>query len=456
MKYLLAGLKESAMNKKIWIVARREYLSRVQKKSFILVTLLTPLGIALFSVLIAFIMSAGTNEDQKIVIKDDTGIIREMAAEDKDFPYEFSDKSFETLREDYRSLGYDLFVHVPPLRDTSAMRISASYYSNEKPSLTLLEGIESRLSDQVELYRMRKSNVDQKLLDSFRAKISLENGAMDPDDPTGTAAAGKLNIIIGTALGGLMGFMMYLVIFIYGSMVMRSVMEEKLSRIVEVMVSSVRPIQLMMGKLIGVGGVGLTQLALWAVLIPIILMIVSAFLPGVDSSQLSEMDKISQVNQESFDGFTTQQVITAIFNIKWWLILPVFILFFLGGYFIYSSMFAAIGSAINEDMGEGQQLMMPIVIIVLIAFYMLFPVLSNPNGTLAVFASLFPLFSPIIMPARLAFDPPWWQLVVSILLMLGTVWFFIWLTSRIYRVGILRYGKKVTIKEMIKWLRYSN
>jgi ABC-2 type transport system permease protein len=211
----------------------------------------------------------------------------------------------------------------------------------------------------------------------------------------------------------------------------------------------------MMGKLIGVGGVGLTQLALWAVLIPIVLTVVSAFLPGMEHAQMSGMNDVTQVNQESLDGFSGAQIIDAIFNLKWWLILPVFIIFFLGGYFIYSSLFAAMGSAISEDMGEGQQLMMPIVIVVLIAFYMLFPVLSNPNGTLAVVASLFPLFSPIIMPARLAFDPPWWQIVLSIVLMLATVWFFIWLTSRIYRVGILMYGKKVTIREMIKWLRYS-
>lgn len=224
------------------------------------------------------------------------------------------------------------------------------------------------------------------------------------------------------------------------------------------MVSSVRPINLMLGKLIGVGCVGLTQLALWAFLIPIVLTIVYAFLPGVDPSQIAQtnMGNITQVDQESFDNFSAQQIINAIFNLKWWLILPVFIIFFLGGYFIYSSLFAAIGSAINEDMGEGQQLMLPIVIIVLIAFYMLFPVLSNPNGSLAVFASLFPLFSPIIMPARLAFDPPWWQIVASIVIMLLTVWFFIWITSRIYRVGILMYGKKVTIREMIKWLRYSD
>ncbi|MFZ1676434.1 MAG: ABC transporter permease [Saprospiraceae bacterium] len=440
---------------KIWIVAKREYLTRVQKKTFILVTLLTPIGIALFSVLVGFIMSAGSKSDQHVLIHDDTGIIREMAANDKNFPYQFSEKDLNTLKEEYRSMGYDILVHIPALKDSASTHISASYYGEEKPSLALLESIESHLGDQIQAYRMRKSKIEQSLLDSFLANIELENGAMDPNDHSGSAATGKLNIIIGTALGALMGFLMYLVIFIYGGMVMRSVMEEKLSRIVEVMVSSVRPIYLMMGKLIGVGGVGLTQLAIWAILIPILLTIASAFLPGMDHSQLASVSSVSQVDQESLNGFSGQQIIQAIFNIKWWLILPVFILFFLGGYFIYSSMFAAMGSAINEDMGEGQQLMLPIIIVVLIAFYMLFPVLSNPNGTLAIFASMFPLFSPIIMPARLAFDPPWWQIVISIILMLSTVWFFIWLTSRIYRVGILMYGKKATIREMIKWLRYS-
>ncbi len=440
---------------KIWIVAKREYLTRVQKKTFILVTLLTPIGIALFSVLVGFIMSAGSKSDQHVLIHDDTGIIREMAANDKNFPYQFSEKDLSILKEEYRSMGYDILAHVPALKDSASTHIAASYYGEEKPSLALLEAIESHLGDQIQAYRMRKSKIEQSLLDSFLADIELENGAMDPNDQSGSPATGKLNIIIGTVLGALMGFLMYLVILIYGGMVMRSVMEEKLSRIVEVMVSSVRPIYLMMGKLIGVGGVGLTQLALWTILIPILLIIAQAFLPGVDHTQLSGVSSVAQVDQESLNGFSGQQIIQAIFNIKWWLILPVFILFFLGGYFIYSSMFAAMGSAINEDMGEGQQLMLPIIIIVLIAFYMLFPVLSNPNGTLAVFASLFPLFSPIIMPARLAFDPPWWQIVLSIIIMLSTVWFFIWLTSRIYRVGILMYGKKATIREMIKWLRYS-
>jgi len=445
------------MNKKIWIVARREYLTRVQRKSFIIVTLLTPLGIAVFSVMMGLIMNAGSKSDQRIVIKDDTGIIQQMAAQDKSFPYEFSEKNIQTLKEDYNYSGYDVLVYVPALQDSSTMNVSASYYSKEKTSLALLESIESHLSDQIEIYRMHRSNIDQRLLDSFKARVNLENGAMDPNSPASMASTGKLNIIVGTALGGVMGFMMYLVIFIYGSMVMRSVMEEKLSRIVEVMMSSVKPINLMMGKLIGVGGVGLTQLAVWAFLIPTVFTIVTVLMPGVDPSQMPHSGTaVSPVNQESFNSFSLVQIKDALFNLKWWLILPVFVIFFLGGYFIYSSLFAAMGSAISEDMGEGQQLMLPIVLVVLCAFYMLFPVLSNPNGSLAVFASMFPLFSPIIMPARLAFDPPWWQIVLSIVIMLCTVWFFIWLTGRIYRVGILMYGKKATIREMIKWIRYSD
>jgi len=215
------------MSNKIWIVAKREYLTRVQRKSFILVTLLTPIGIALFSVLIGFIMSAGSKSDQRVLIHDDTGIIQQMAMNDKDFPYEFSSKDLNVLKEEYSHMGYDLLVHIPVLKDSASTHISASYFSEEKPSLMLLESIESHLGDQIETYRMRKSNIDQALLDSFWADIDMENGAMDPNDHSGSAATGKLNIIVGTALGFLMGFLMYLVIFIYGGMVMRSVMEEK-------------------------------------------------------------------------------------------------------------------------------------------------------------------------------------------------------------------------------------
>src|SRR6188768_2023626 len=168
------------MNNKMWIVAKREYLTRVQRKSFIMVTLLTPICIALFSVLIGFIMNAGSKSDQRVLIHDDTGIIRQMADNDKDFPYDFSSKDLKVLIDEYRKMGYDLLVHVPALKDSASTHLTASYYGEEKPSLMLLESIESHLGDQIETYRMRKSNIDQSLLDSFWADINLENGAMDP------------------------------------------------------------------------------------------------------------------------------------------------------------------------------------------------------------------------------------------------------------------------------------
>jgi ABC-2 type transport system permease protein len=247
-----------------------------------------------------------------------------------------------------------------------------------------------------------------------------------------------------------------MVIFIYGGMVMRSVMEEKVNRIVEIMISTVKPFQLMLGKIFGVGAVGLTQLAIWLILIPVLLTVVTLFLPGGDAQSMAQMTEgVQQIPTEDFEDFNVASFINEFFNLNWLLILPTFILFFFGGYLIYSSMFAAIGSSISEDMGEGQQLMLPIVLIVLMAFYMLFPVLNNPNGGLAVFASIFPLFSPIIMPARLAFDPPLWQVLVSLLTLAGTVVFFIWLSGRIYRVGILMYGKKASLKEIGKWMFYK-
>jgi ABC-2 type transport system permease protein len=171
------------MNSKVWIVAKREYLTRVQKKSFIIVTLLTPLGIAVFAIVMGLIMNAGSKSDQRIIIKDETGIIQQIAAEDKSFPYEFSDSDVHKLKEDYQSMGYDLLIYVPALRDSSTMSISASYYSKEKPSLSMLEAIESHLADKIETFRMRKSNIDRHLLDSFKARVNLENGAMDPNHP---------------------------------------------------------------------------------------------------------------------------------------------------------------------------------------------------------------------------------------------------------------------------------
>jgi ABC-2 type transport system permease protein len=446
---------------KLWLIIKREYLVRVKKKSFIITTLLTPLGIGLLVVLSAYLTAKGGQASKKVLVKDDSGVFSEAKIESKLYTYDFSKDPLEKLKEDYKIQTYDLLVYIPPFEDLTKTKHSVEYYSQEKLSIATIESIETKIGSAFKEYKITQSGIDRNIYDSFRMDIDLENGAAGKEEmaegkSSSEDTSTKLSILIGTLLGGLMGFIMYMVIFIYGSMVMRSVMEEKINRIVEVIISSVKPTQLMLGKVLGVGGVGLTQLAMWLILIPMVIMGAGLLVGGgIDPAQLQEMSNQANVNAEELNKFEFGNVLRELGNMNWGLIIPVFILFFFGGYFIYSSLFAAVGSAMGDDMGEGQQLMLPIMLPVILGFIMLQGTLQNPNGGMAVFGSLFPLTSPIIMPSRLAFDPPLWQVGLSIILLVLSCWFFAWLAGRIYRVGILMYGKKITFKELGKWIMYK-
>ena len=446
---------------KLWLIIKREYLVRVKKKSFIITTLLTPLGIGLLVVLSAYLTAKGGQASKKVLVKDDSGVFSEAKIESKLYTYDFSKDPLEKLKEDYKIQTYDLLVYIPPFEDLTKTKHSVEYYSKEKLSIATIESIETKIGSAFKEYKITQSGIDRNIYDSFRMDIDLENGAAGKEEmaegkSSSEDTSTKLSILIGTLLGGLMGFIMYMVIFIYGSMVMRSVMEEKINRIVEVIISSVKPTQLMLGKVLGVGGVGLTQLAMWLILIPMVIMGTGLLVGGgIDPAQIQEMSNQANVNAEELNKFEFGNVLRELGNMNWGLIIPVFILFFFGGYFIYSSLFAAVGSAMGDDMGEGQQLMLPIMLPVILGFIMLQGTLQNPNGGMAVFGSLFPLTSPIIMPSRLAFDPPLWQVGLSIILLVLSCWFFAWLAGRIYRVGILMYGKKITFKELGKWIMYK-
>ena len=438
---------------KLWLVIQREYLSRVRKKTFILATILTPLAIGVLAFGAGFIASMDSTPDMKILVADESGIFEASEPEGGTYNFEFTDDPVDALKDTYAEKGYDMFIHIPEFTDLMATKHEAYFYAQEKPSLEMLSRLERRIGDAIKDYKISQSNVGREVYESFRTNVDLEGGLKAEGD-SDSKEAGKLAIVIGTALGGIMGLMMYMVIFIFGGMVMRSVMEEKMNRIVEVMISSVKPFHMMLGKIIGVGAVGLTQLAIWVILIPLIMIVVQTTM-GVDPGQADQISEVvNGIPKEDLEGFQITQIFAEFRAMNWWLILPSFILFFLGGYFIYSSLFAAIGSAISDDMGESQSLMLPIMLPVIFAFIMAPAVLENPNGTLALFGSLFPLFSPILMPVRLAFDPPIWQVILSIALLIGTAVLFVWISSRIYRVGILMYGKKVNYKELVKWLRY--
>ena len=363
-------------------------------------------------------------------------------------------EAMEALKDKYVEDGFDLLIEVPKMEDLKAQKHIVNFYSSEKLSLVILEQIERSLSREIKKYKVSQSEIDQETLDQLEVSVTMENAVEQGTDSGDSDNSSRLSLVISFVLSYVMGFLMYIVIFVYGSMVMRSVMEEKINRIVEVVISSVKPFTLMLGKVTGVGLVSLTQLTIWIVLIPTLLAIVSVTM-GLDTAASSQETTELIKQMEETEGMNVSLLISEIKQLNWLLIIPSFIIFFLGGYFIYSSLFAAVGSAIGDDLGEGQQLMMPIIIPVILSFVMVPAVSNDHDGPIAIFGSMFPLSSPIVMPARLPFDPPVWQVIVSILILIVSVIFMIWMAGRIYRVGILMYGKKVSLKELGKWLFYK-
>jgi ABC-2 type transport system permease protein len=432
---------------KLWLIIRREYLTRVTRRSFILATILTPLAFALFFVVVGFIFAYESDDSKRIAIIDEGDMLNNRIKDEDNLFFKFVDTDLETLRSNFEEMDYDGILVIPKLKDILTRDHTIYYYSEKQPTLDIETLIKQRISNSIRDYKIDALNLKKEELDALNTRISLDP---EPISDTGEDAS-KLTGAIAAAIGGIMGMIMYMTVFIYGMMVMRSVMEEKTSRIVEVMISSVRPFQLMLGKIVGVGAVGLTQVAIWAILIPAVIFIVNLVF-GFDTTSTMEMQaNAPNVDPEEAEALAAQ-ILAELQNQNWWAIFPLFIFYFLGGYFLYASLFAAVGSAMGDDLGEGQSLTIPITIPVILAFYIMFVAIQAPNSSLAVGSSLFPLFSPIVMPARLAFGPPTWEVILSMLLLAGTSIFFVWLSGRIYRVGILMYGKKVTLKELGKWM----
>ncbi len=435
---------------KLWLVVSREYLTRVKSKKFILATILTPLAILLFIVIVALIFKY-TNDEQYFALKDDSGLITDAIKDSERVKFKLVTADLETLKKTYKKDGYDGVVYIPQFK-TLNKELQITFFSHKQLSLTSKEFVERQISRKIRAHKIEISGYDKKILESFKTEVKLiqkdlvtgEGGEIVEKDKANSAA-------IATSIGMVMGMIIYFVLLIYGSMIMRSVMEEKINRIVEVIISSVKPFQLMLGKIIGVSGVGLTQFLIWIVLIPLLRMVVGLFIPLDMANPPGEL--AGAANPQGMEKIMA--VMQTVGELNWGMILPLFLIYFLGGYFIYASLFAAVGSAIGDDFGESQSLTIPITIPVILAIYIMIAVIDNPNSSLATWAGIFPLFSPIVMPARLPFDPPVWEIIVSVVVLLLSSVFFIWLSGRIYRVGILMYGKKVTLRELAKWMFYK-
>lgn len=418
------------------LIIKREYLTRVRKKSFILTTILVPL---LFVALIfgtAF-MAMSSASTKKIAVIDETGVFSGKLKDDDDIKFTYLNTDVEAAKKD---ASYDGVLHIPKFNP--AGKNEFTLFSEEQIGIGAQNNIKSQLNDWVINERMKSAGISAAQLDSLQKEtIAIKN-----INAEGKSSDYEKSVAIGYASG----FLLYMFMLLYGMSVMRSVMEEKTNRIAEIIVSSVKPFQLMLGKIIGVALVGLTQFLIWVILIGVVTTIGGVALS--QSTISSNPEVLQQAAQQGQSADISAMVNAVLGGANWGAILSWFLFYFLGGYFLYASLFAAVGSLVNEDPQDAQQLTLPITLPIIFGFVIMSLALQDPHSGIAVFGSIFPLTSPIVMMARIPFGVPAWQLALSAALLilgfLGTTW----MAAKIYRTGILLYGKKVTLKEVGKWL----
>jgi len=411
---------------KIGIVIGREYFTRVRKKSFIILTILMPvlfIGLILGTLYLSMLAGGDT---KKVVVLDESGEYFSVLKSNEQYEFLSHNGGFEDFRKQSDEEVYATLLISGDLLENSA---ALTLYSRNQVQASLLQTISSQLDEYLSEKKMESYQIPglKQMIEDSRIKVQIDSIRWD-DSGKETQSSAEFAMVLGM----IFTFLIYMFIFAYGGMVMQGVIEEKTNRIIEVMVSSVKPFDLMMGKLIGIGLVGLTQFGIWAALF-LACSLSGTFLFG----GLEVFQQISgMINGPEMIGLFLY-----------------FILFFIGGYLIYASLFAAIGAMVNTP-EDTQQYMMPLTILIIFAFYAGFYSSQNPDGPLAFWTSIIPLTSPIVMMTRLPFGVPWWELVLSIFLLALTVVLIVALAAKIYRVGILMYGKKPTYRELVKWFRY--
>ncbi len=439
---------------KISLIIQREYLSRVMNKRFLLTTLLMPILMVGFFAGATFLSISGKDE-HKIAVVDNNGFFKGNLQDTKDIHFEFQENLDTT---NYLKKGYTDIIIIPKFDGIT----KTNYIIRSKKRISI--GIEDKISDRIDAAiedkLLQDAGINRSELDSIRSKSrfaelkSLEEGNGE--------SAKESNAALSYGIGFGSGMLIYITMFIYGAMVMRGVMEEKTNRIAEVMISSVKPFQLMLGKIIGIGAVGLTQFLMWIVLI---LGLTAAAQLIIPHDVLQQVSTLQQYNGQIPSGGNMAQAGEAAQKIyklqhtmstaNWPLIIGCFIFYFLGGYLFYSSLFAAVGSVVNEDPQDAQSLMLPITMPIIFSFIIMTNAVQDPSTSIATWASIIPFSSPMVMMARIAYGVPgtvpYWQLGASMISLIVGFLLTTLLSAKIYRTGILMYGKKVSWKELGKW-----
>ena len=442
----------------------REYLTRVKKKSFLLTTFIVPILFAALCILPSVIMFMAKDTGKKVAVVDQSGIVMPYLVDTDAVDYQdYSAEPADSMKANFEELGLDVLVIVSPL-DTAAKTVSVSSYSPKPLSMELKEGVQSKVNDAVEDYRLALYDITdlKQIMEDVKANISMSTYTMDESGEEKITSS-EVYMIISMILS----IIIYMFIAMFSGMVMQSVIEEKASRVVEVLVSSVKAPELMFGKIIGVACVALTQFFLWIVLTLVLVGGFSAFV-GFDSlmgdpaqtEQMMEMTaQMGGVDMAEMTAAMQEEeglgaVLSTLKDINWVQMIFAFIIYFALGYLLYASLFAAIGSAVENE-ADTTQLQMPITLPLMLAFFIALYAFNAPDSQIVWWGSMIPFTSPIVMLARIPFGVPMWELALSIALLVMTFGACGWLSAKIYKIGILMFGKKTTFKDLWKWLRQN-
>ena len=435
---------------KILLIIQREYFSRVKKKSFLLMTFLVPaLFIGMYAVVI-FIFIKGDDNIKNIRVLDESGIFENNLQNKKNVEFQYIAGSYADAKKDLLKSNADFLLYIPKNYEA---KNNIEIISEKKPGLSVLDDIQDEMVTVLQNKRLIEAGIDTGIINQAKEKVQI-NAKQITSEGEKDASVGATFVV-----GFVAAFLIYISLFIYGTQVMRGVIEEKTTRIIEVIVSSVKPFQLMLGKILGIGMVGLTQFLLWIILSAGLATIAGTLLLKSDGSKA----KIEQMknNPEQFSQQTdsrTEAFLSfskAADTVDFPFILATFLFYFLGGYLIYSALFAAVGSAVDNET-ETQQFMLPITLPLIFTFIIgMNFIVNNPDSPLSFWLSMVPFTSPIAMMIRIPFGVPPWELTLSMVLLVAGFIFTTWVASRIYRVGILMYGKKTSYRELAKWFMYK-
>lgn len=429
--------------KNLKLILKREYLNKIRNKSFIIMTFVSPIIMILFGLLIGYLTNVNNSgKTKKIMVLDRSGYFSQTFKNSSDIEYQYlADKNTDQAKALVQQENAYGLLYIPDTKD-SLWQSNIEFFSNDSPNFSLVRDITEDIENQIFQINLTQKGIDNAQIESAKVRIDILLANFSGEKTT------ELSSFINLFFGGIAGYLLFMFIIIYGNMIMRSVIEEKNNRIIEIIISSVKPFQLMMGKILGTSLVGVTQFLIWMIFGGLLMTILTSFF-NVSPSSTNEI-----LMAKSGTDRLISEILVEFFKFPFMNMFVSFLLYFSGGFLLYSALYAAVGAAVDNET-DTQQFMFPILLPLILAIYVgIFTVIEEPHGTISVIFSYIPFTSPVVMLMRIPFGVSWWEILISLLILYATFLIIIGIASKIYRIGILMYGKKASYKEIWKWLKY--